>query len=155
MTTDPLDDELNRMAGDPKVAKAVKEGLQRLSKGAGGQDLQEMAQELLAGRTSLRTVGSSSAYAAQLTAATAAFLQWRAELSPEERNDMERAAGEEFGVRPSPATSRQGPGSALDAGPARTQQGNRCRATRKQGTSLSAVDNPLFDVAGEPYLACM
>lgn len=102
MTNDPIDDELTRMAGNPNAAKAIKDGLERLSKGAGGPELQEMAQELLAGRTSLRTVGSSSAYAEQLTSATAAFSQWRAELSPEERNDMERAASEEFGEGTSP-----------------------------------------------------
>ncbi|GGQ56239.1 hypothetical protein [Couchioplanes azureus] len=97
MTSDPIDDELHRMAGNPKVAKAIKEGWERLSKGAGGPDLQEMAQELLAGRTSLRTVGASSAYAAQLTSATEALTRWRAELSPEEREEMERVAAEEFG----------------------------------------------------------
>ncbi|ROP27643.1 hypothetical protein [Couchioplanes caeruleus] len=43
MTSDPIDDELNRMAGNPKVAKAIKEGLERLGKGAAGPDLQEMA----------------------------------------------------------------------------------------------------------------
>jgi hypothetical protein len=97
MTSDPIDDELNQMAGNPKLAKAIKEGLERLSKGAGGPDLQEMARELLAGRTSLRTVGSSTAYAAQLTSAIEAFTRWRADLSPEERADIEQAATEEFG----------------------------------------------------------
>ena len=56
-----------------------------------------MARELLTGRTSVRTVASSTAYAAQLTSATEAFTRWRADLSPEERADMERAASEEFG----------------------------------------------------------
>jgi hypothetical protein len=97
MTSDPIDDELSRMVGNPKVAKAIKEGLERLGKGAGGPELQEMAEELLAGRTSLRTVGSSSAYAAQLSSAAAAFAKWRAGLSPEELQEMERAASEEFG----------------------------------------------------------
>jgi hypothetical protein len=85
VTGDPLDRDLEQMAGSPALAKAVKENLVRLSKGAGGPDLAEMARELLEGRTDLRAIARSSAYAEQISAATGKFQKWYGELTPEER----------------------------------------------------------------------
>jgi hypothetical protein len=97
MTDDPLDRELDRMAGNPKVAKLIKESLERLGKGAAGPELAEMAKEVLAGRTSLGTVSQSSAYAGQFTEAADRFQTWFAELTPEKRKELEKATREAVG----------------------------------------------------------
>jgi hypothetical protein len=88
MTDSPLDRDLEQVAGSPALAKSVKESLMRLRKGAGGPELAEMADDLLEGRTDLRTVGRSSAYADQISAATVKFRQWYSELTPEERDRL-------------------------------------------------------------------
>lgn len=85
MSDERLDSELERMAGNPKLARAIKDALNKLSKGAGGADLAEMARDVLDGRTDLRTVGQSSAYSHQMTEAIGQFQQWQAELTLEER----------------------------------------------------------------------
>jgi hypothetical protein len=89
MTNEELDRELERMAGSPTMAKAIKGALERLSGGSAGSDLAEMARDVLAGRTDLRTVGQSSGYSTQLTEAIGAYQQWEAELSPEEREELQ------------------------------------------------------------------
>jgi hypothetical protein len=96
VTDDPIDRDLADMAGNPRVAAAIKSHLQRLSRGAGGPELAEMASDLLDGRTSLREVGKSEVYAEQFTAATGRFLTWFTELTPEEREELSRKAREEF-----------------------------------------------------------
>jgi hypothetical protein len=93
-----IDDELLRLAGNSRIAAATKENLRRLTTGVAGPDLAEMAEELLAGRTSLRKLGQSAAYAPQLSEAFAKFQQWQSELSPEERRELERKAQEKFGA---------------------------------------------------------
>jgi hypothetical protein len=84
----PLDHELERMAGSPGLAKAVKANLVLLSRCVAGPDLAEMARDLMDGRIDLRTVADSSAYAEQITNATVTFERWYAELSPEEREKL-------------------------------------------------------------------
>jgi hypothetical protein len=86
--SDPLDRDLERMAGSPELAKTVRANLVRLSKGAGGPDLAEMARDLLDGRTELSTIARSSAYADQISAATVQFQTWYAELTEEEREKL-------------------------------------------------------------------
>ena len=98
MTDDPIDRDLAEMAGNPRVAAEIKNHLQRLSRGAGGPELAEMARDLLEGRTSLREVGKSEVYADQFNAATRRFLDWYHELTPEERGELNRKAQEEFGT---------------------------------------------------------
>jgi hypothetical protein len=93
----PIDDELLRMSGNPRVADAIRAGLRRLSNGGAGPELAEMAEDLLAGRISLREVGASSVYGPQLTEAFSAFRQWQNGLSAEERERIERQAEEQFG----------------------------------------------------------
>jgi hypothetical protein len=88
MTDSPLDRDLEQMAGSPQLAKAIKQNLQRLSNGAAGPDLAEMAREVLEGRTDLRTIARSSAYASQLTASINEFDRWQSELTQEERNAL-------------------------------------------------------------------
>jgi len=85
VTDSPLDRNLEQMAGSPQLAKAVKDSLVRLSKSAGGPDLAELARDVLEGRTDLRAVARSSAYAEQISAATVKFQKWYSELTPEER----------------------------------------------------------------------
>lgn len=96
MTDDAIDHELERMAGNPRVTAVIKQHLQRLSRGAGGAELTEMARDLLAGRISLREVGRSDVYAQQFIAATDRFQTWYAKLSPEERENLNRTAREDF-----------------------------------------------------------
>jgi hypothetical protein len=96
MTGDPIDRQLEEITGNARVAAAIKEHLQRLSRGAGGRELAEMAQELLDGRTSLRDVAASDVYAKNFVAATDRFLSWYAELSPEERGRLDRETRMEF-----------------------------------------------------------
>jgi hypothetical protein len=88
MTDDRLDRDLERMAGSPDIAKAIKESLRRLSRGAAGSDLAEMAREVLEGRTDLRTVARSSAYADRITEGIGEFNRWQSELTPEERDQF-------------------------------------------------------------------
>ena len=92
----PIDDELLRMAVSPREAQAIKENLRRLRDGAGGPAFAEMAKDLLEGRTTLREVGSSAAYGPQLSEAFNRFQQWQSDLSPEEREELERKAREQL-----------------------------------------------------------
>ena len=92
----PIDDELLRMAGNPNLALAVKTALERLSNGAAGEELAEMATELLAGRASLRDIGRSEAYAARIADGFAGFQKWQSALQPEEREELVRKVRDEF-----------------------------------------------------------
>jgi hypothetical protein len=96
VTDDPIDRDLEEMANNPRVAAEIKAHLQRLSRGAGGPELAEMARDLLDGRTSLREVGKSQVYADQFTAATSRFLNWYTELTPHAREELDRQAQKEF-----------------------------------------------------------
>jgi hypothetical protein len=95
----PIDRELDRMAGNPEVAAMIKKDLERLATGAAGREFAEMAKELLEGRSSLRDVGQSAAYAAQFTEAAERYRKWYAELSPEQRAELDRTAREQFDQR--------------------------------------------------------
>ncbi len=92
-----IDGELQRMTRNPQVARAVKAGLDQMSKNTARPELAEMARELLAGRTDLRTIGGSEAYATQLSEAAEGFRKWQAELSLEERDELERTTRENLG----------------------------------------------------------
>jgi hypothetical protein len=83
-----LDAELGQMASNPRLARAIRNGLEKLSAGAAGPVMAEMANELLAGRTSLREIGRGSVYAGQLTEARGKFQEWSSKLTPEERDKL-------------------------------------------------------------------
>jgi hypothetical protein len=86
--SEQLDRDLDDMSGNPAIAKHLKESLRRLSDGSAGPELAEMAREVLEGRTDLRTVARSSAYADQMTEAVGRFQNWQAEATPEERSQL-------------------------------------------------------------------
>lgn len=97
MTDDALDRELEQMSGNPRLARALRDSLERMSGGAAGPAMAEMARDLLAGRTSLRAVGSSSAYADYFRDAAAKYAEWQHSLTPEEQDELRRRATEKFG----------------------------------------------------------
>jgi hypothetical protein len=80
-----LDRDLEQMTGSPVLAKHLKQSLRRLVDGAAGPRLAEVAREALDGRTALRDMAKSSAYADYFTDAIAGFHRWQAELTPAER----------------------------------------------------------------------
>ena len=85
---DRLTSDLDRIAGDPELAKRLREDIVRLRGGVGGDKLAEMARDLLDGRIGLRTVAGSSAYAEPLSAAAAKYDEWFRSLEPEEREGL-------------------------------------------------------------------
>jgi hypothetical protein len=87
------DDELISMAGgDRSMAKAVRASLQRLRDGIGGPEMQEMARDVLEGRSTLRQVGRSEVYGGAFREQFRKLAQWRAEVGEEEyQAHMERA----------------------------------------------------------------
>ncbi len=88
MSDESLDRDLEQMSGSPALAKQLKESLRRLTDGAAGPKLAEMARDVLVGRTDLRMVARSSVYADNLTEAIGRFQRWQAELTPEEREQF-------------------------------------------------------------------
>lgn len=90
MTTD--DDaftrDLERILGSPELVRRAKEGIGRLRNGSGGDLLAEMARDLLDGRTSIREIGRSSAYAAPLSEQFTKYDDWFNGLKPEERERL-------------------------------------------------------------------
>jgi len=85
---DRLRGDLDRIAGDPELAKRLREDIVRLRGGAGGDQLAEMARDLLDGRIDLRAVAGSSAYAEPLSAAAEKYGEWLRSLDPEERERL-------------------------------------------------------------------
>jgi hypothetical protein len=83
-----LDRELARMAGGPALAKAVKKQIMALRDGVAGPHLAEMARDLLDGRTGLRAIAQSDAYAEPLTEATIKYRTWYEALDEDQRRDL-------------------------------------------------------------------
>lgn len=83
-----LERDLERMSGDPRIARAVKDSLRQLKDGAAGPELADLARDLLEGRTDLHSVASSSAYSAPLTAAVSTYETWYSELTPEQHQQL-------------------------------------------------------------------
>ena len=92
-----LDRDLAQLTSSPATARAIKDGLLRMSKNTAVPELAEMANELLAGRTSLRAIGGSDVYGAQLAEALDKYQRWEAGLTPEEREEMLRKTREHLG----------------------------------------------------------
>lgn len=79
-------DEITDIAGgDPAMAKVLRESLRHLATGAAGPALQEMANDVLDGRITLREAVRHDHYAAALTERLDAFTEWHDSLSPQER----------------------------------------------------------------------
>ena len=101
MGDEQVDRNLDAMTGDPALTRQLKASLQKLRDGVGGPALAEMAREVLEGRTTLRDVARSSAYAAEMSTVMAGLQQWNADLTDEQREQLiadakapEGAAGE-------------------------------------------------------------
>jgi hypothetical protein len=83
-----LDQELDRTAGSPALAKALKKQILALRDGVAGPQLAEMARDLLDGRIELRTIASSDAYAQPLTEATSRYQAWYENLDEDQRTNL-------------------------------------------------------------------
>ncbi|MEV0092323.1 hypothetical protein [Streptomyces sp. NPDC050738] len=83
------DSELLEMTRqDPAQARLLRKSLEELSSGRGGDALKEMAQDVLAGRSSLRDAARVSAYSEEiLTQAAPMTARWAA-LSEAERAEL-------------------------------------------------------------------
>ncbi|GIE86570.1 hypothetical protein Are01nite_30500 [Actinoplanes regularis] len=95
---EPIDRELEAMAGHARVAQAVKESLRRMKNGEAGPDMAEMARDLLDGRIRLRDLATTSVYSAPMIEGIERYRQWESELTPEQRKDLEAQVRERFGV---------------------------------------------------------
>ncbi|MEU4156466.1 hypothetical protein [Actinoplanes sp. NPDC026670] len=97
MSDDPLDREIERMAGDPRLVKAVRDSLERLRAGRAGPVMAEMARDLIEGRINLRDVGGSSVYSQGLIEGVQAYKKWESELDDEGRRQLRDAVRETYG----------------------------------------------------------
>ncbi|SCE76176.1 hypothetical protein [Micromonospora chokoriensis] len=75
---------LDLTEGDQGLAKLLHAGLTRLRDGVAGDDLQEMARDVLAGHTDLRHVAATDAYGGALLNHYQDFRQWERTTDPEE-----------------------------------------------------------------------
>ena len=88
MSDEHLDRQLAEMTGNPQLARAIKNSLRKLQDGAAGPELAEMAGEILNGRSDLRGLATTSAYAGALTDGVERFQQWQAETPADEREHI-------------------------------------------------------------------
>jgi hypothetical protein len=91
---DPERQFLDLTEGDVGLAKLLHASLQRLRDGVAGDDLREMARDVLDGRTDLRQVAASEAYGPALTGHFHRFKEWEQGLDPEERERLATAAAD-------------------------------------------------------------
>jgi len=98
--TDHEDDaimrDLAQRLGNRQLAVRVRESLIKLRDGAGGDQLAEMARDLLDGRIDLRAVSRSSAYAEPLSGAMRGYTEWFNNLDPAERQKLMDDARDEL-----------------------------------------------------------
>ncbi|BCY11615.1 hypothetical protein [Actinoplanes sp. L3-i22] len=80
------------------VVREVKEALARMTGGAAGPSMAEMARDLLAGRIRLRDLATSSVYADPMAEGVERYLRWAAELTPEQSAALEDQVRDRFGV---------------------------------------------------------
>jgi hypothetical protein len=86
---------LTLQLGNRQLASRVRDSLIKLRDGVGGEQLAEMARDLLDGRIDLRAVSQSSAYAQPLSGAMHGYTEWFNSLNPSERQKvMEDARAE-------------------------------------------------------------
>ncbi|WHT19016.1 hypothetical protein N8J89_38980 [Crossiella sp. CA-258035] len=86
------DDPLLDIAKDPARAKALRQSLERLAAGAGGSALAEMANDVLTGRSDLRTAVLSGTYAEALNSRVQQFSTWYQGLSEQEKEEQTERA---------------------------------------------------------------
>ncbi|MGI5378625.1 hypothetical protein ACQEV2_31120 [Streptomyces sp. CA-251387] len=73
---------------DPAQAKILRQSLEHLASGLGGDALKEMAQEVLSGRMGLREAANVSAYAEQAVEQAAPLAEKWASMSERERDEL-------------------------------------------------------------------
>ena len=100
-----MHDSVYEMAGDPRVAKAVRLLLTELGDGPDGP-LKEMAEGILAGNLDPREAAGSAAYGDELGTAFGSFWTRYQQLGPDERAELVEATERELDDlldRPPPA----------------------------------------------------
>jgi hypothetical protein len=85
LTDDPVDHELQQLAGNRQLAEELKTNLKQLRDHGGDSPLAAMARDVLEGRLNLREVARSSAFAIPLAEAMDRFHDYDSQLSQEER----------------------------------------------------------------------
>ncbi|MEU6074229.1 hypothetical protein [Micromonospora sp. NPDC047074] len=86
--SEPEQQFLDITEGSRGLAKLLHASLSRLRDGVAGDDLQEMARDVLAGRTDLREIAASDAYGTTLLDRYRRFTEWESGLDPEERQRL-------------------------------------------------------------------
>ncbi|WP_328851213.1 hypothetical protein OG994_25570 [Micromonospora globbae] len=76
---------LDLTQGDQGLAKLLHASLTRLRDGVAGNDLQEMARDILAGHADLHQIAATDAYGGELLDRYHRFRDWERNLDPEER----------------------------------------------------------------------
>lgn len=86
----PVDDSefLEMTQQDPAQVKILRQSLEHLASGLGGDALKEMAREVLSGRMSLREAANVSAYAEQAVEQAAPLAEKWASMSDRERDEL-------------------------------------------------------------------
>ncbi len=92
-----LERDIELTASSPKVARVVKDSLERLKNGDGGPEMQEIARDLLEGRISLRDLTRTSVYSQVFTEQIQRHKGWQANLTDEQREQLEREVREMYG----------------------------------------------------------
>ncbi|MCM0675834.1 hypothetical protein NCC78_14205 [Micromonospora phytophila] len=85
---------LDLTEGDRGLAKLFHASLARLRDGVAGDDLQEMARDLLAGHTNLQQIAATDAYGGELLDRYHRFKDWEQNLDPDERQRLTDQATE-------------------------------------------------------------
>jgi len=94
LTDDPVDDELQQLAGIRKLAQELKRNLIKLRDHGGDSPLAAMARDVLDGRIRLCDVARSSAFAVPLAEAMDHFHDYDSQLSQQERAKLIEEAEE-------------------------------------------------------------
>ncbi len=87
---DFISEQLEQMTDNPRMVRALRDGLRQLSGGSAGPELAEMAESILNGGIQLRDVARSSAYSGALSAALERFRDWEAGLGPTNASSSRR-----------------------------------------------------------------
>ncbi|GAA2679612.1 hypothetical protein [Actinoplanes palleronii] len=98
---EPIDRELEAMAGSAAMAREVKAALARMKNGEAGPEMAEMASDLLEGRIHLRDLAATSVYSGPMLEGIERYKQWESELTPEQREALTSEVRDKFGANPS------------------------------------------------------
>ena len=79
---------LDLTEGNQGLAKLLHASLAQLRQGVTGEDLQEMARDVLAGHTDLRQIAGTEAYGGMLLDHYQRFREWEQTVDPEELQHM-------------------------------------------------------------------